>query len=239
MTFKEQLEAKGLLDAIKYIEYLVKTRTELDENIILHMHLLIFHDTKNDAGQFRTSNVKIGGAFFMPPNYNEILPKILELIDGLKHGILSEDPIDSAILFHHEFVCIHPFIDGNGRIARLLMNYILMKNGYPYIADVKFNDRVKYLDCLQMADLMSVKPLINFIARFVEQSIDRNIYAVENPEKLSLAEASKRCHYSQEYLSLLARKGSISAFKNGRNWYITKEDLDRYVKSIEEKKHKN
>jgi len=237
-SLKEQLEAKNHLEAIKYVESLCEACTEIDENIVLSIHQLLFRDIFDDAGRYRTSAARITGAFFMPPKANDIKPETLKLLEWLRCDFSKRDPIELAALFHHRFVCIHPFRDGNGRVARLLMNYILMRNGYPFIADVKFSDRKKYLDTLHVADIGDNKPLLNYIARVVEQAIDKNIHSFEKPEMLSLAEASKRCPYSQEYLSLLARKGSIGAFKQGRNWYITQEDLDRYVRSIEEKRRK-
>lgn len=73
------------------------------------------------------------------------------------------------------------------------------------------------------------------VARCVEGSLDVYLNALEEPEILTLAEASKLTPYSQEYLSLLARKGAIGAFKRGRIWVITKRDLDRYLKSRRKK----
>ena len=113
-----------------------------------------------------------------------------------------------------------------------------MRSGYPYITDPKFSERNKYLECLSLADIGQNRHFIDFIARTVEQAIDANLRIKEKPKVLSLAEASRCCPYSQEYLSLLARKGAIGAFKQGRNWYITNEDLNRYVQSIEEKKER-
>lgn len=234
IKFKEQLAAKNHFDALKYIESLVDTHTEIDENILLHVHWLLMHDIRDDAGQFRTSNVVVGGAFFTPPGSSEVKPMTLKLLEWLKTFFPKVEPIFLASLFHIRFVKIHPFTDGNGRVVRLLMNYILMRNGYPFIADIKVADEKKYLDTLQMSDLGNNEPFINYIAKVVDQTIDANIRGTEKTETLSMAEASNLCSYSQEYLSLLARKGSIGAFKHGRNWYITKENLDRYVESIEE-----
>jgi len=141
-------------------------------------------------------------------------------------------PIELAAVFHHGFVRIHPFTEGNGRTARLLMNAILLKTGYPFIAVVPKRDLPKYLKTLMEADLGNASAFVNFVARCVERALDMYLDALEDPEILTLAEASKITPYSQEYLSLLARKGALGAFKQGRNWVITRRDLDRYLKSL-------
>jgi len=81
-----------------------------------------------------------------------------------------------------------------------------------------------------------MSPFIDFVARSVENTLDLYLRAVEEPGIMSLSEASELVSYSQEYPSLLARRGAIAAFKRGRNWYITRRELDRYVDSMEEKK---
>jgi hypothetical protein len=81
------------------------------------------------------------------------------------------------------------------------------------------------------ADLGNASAFVNFIGRCVEKTLDLYLEAIEEPEILTLAEASKVTPYSQEYLSLLARKGVLGAFKQGRNWVVTKTDLDGYVRS--------
>jgi len=98
------------------------------------------------------------------------------------------------------------------------MNAVLMKYGYPFIAVISKVDRAKYLRVLSEADLGNASPFVNFVARCVEKSLDVYLNALEEPEMLTLAEASKLTPYSQEYLSLLARKGALGAFKRGRNW---------------------
>lgn len=240
MKIRDAIEAKNHKDAIEFIEDLIKEKKEINESVVLHLHELLFQGTGKNPGRYRNSNVKIVGAVFRPPDFTEVRPKTLELLKWLSENPDKLDPIDIAAIFHHKFVFIHPFTDGNGRIARLLMNHILMKHGFPFIAEVTFNDREKYLGLLSDADLGFKQDFINFIARAVEQAIDNNRIARMKDKSaiLSLAEASKLVSYSQDYLSLLARKGAIGAFKQGRNWYITKDDLERYVKSIEMKREK-
>ena len=231
-SITEVLEAKNHPEAINFIEDLVSEKREISEDNILGLHKLIMSNIIDDAGCYRTTGVTIGGAVFSPPPSSEVKPRIDELLEWLRKNPEEYTPIELAAVFHHRFVSTHPFIEGNGRTARLLMNATLMKNGYPFIAIVSKNDRPKYLKTLMEADLGNSAPFVNFIARCVEKSLDVYLEALEEPQILSLSEAAKMTSYSQEYLSLLARKGSLGAHKQGRNWVISKKDLDRYLASV-------
>jgi Fic family protein len=231
-SISETLEAKNHPKAIEFIESLVDAKNEITEDVVLHVHKLIMLNIAEDAGHYRTTRVRITGASFMPPPSSEVKPRTNELLRWLRENPDEHTPIELAAVFHHRFVQIHPFTEGNGRTARLLMNAILMKNGYPFIAIVPNRDRPKYLKTLMEADLGNISAFVNFIARCVERALDMYLDALEEPEILTLAEASRITPYSQEYLSLLARKGALGAFKQGRNWVISRQELDRYLKSV-------
>jgi Fic family protein len=231
-SISETLEAKNHPKAIEFIESLVDAKSEITEDVVLHVHKLIMLNIAEDAGQYRTTRVRITGASFMPPPSSDVRPRTNELLKWLRENPDEHTPIELAAVFHHHFVQIHPFTEGNGRTARLLMNAILMKNGYPFIAIVPNRDRPKYLKTLMEADLGNISAFVNFIARCVERALDMYLDALEEPEILTLAEASKITPYSQEYLSLLARKGALGAFKQGRNWVISRQELNRYLKSV-------
>jgi len=237
-SIKEHLEATNHPDAVAFIEELGKTGSEIDEEAVLQLHKLILMDIDDKAGQYRTWGVTIKGAAFMPPRSSELPTLIRELLQWLMDDPDELTPIELAAIFHHRFVRIHPFSEGNGRTARLLMNAILMKFGYPFIVNISFRDREKYMKSLSEADMGNISVFVNFIATSVEHALDVYLHAIEEPEILTIAEASKISPYTQEYLSLLARRGVIGAFKRGRNWVITREDLERYVKSIQAKKLK-
>jgi Fic family protein len=238
-SISETLEAKNHPEAIKYIENLVTGRSEIDEETVLHTHKLIMSNIAEDAGHYRITQVRITGASFMPPPSSEVRHRINELLKWQKENPDEYTPIELAAVFHHRFVQIHPFTEGNGRTARLLMNAILMKTGYPFITIMPKRDRPKYLKALMEADLGSASTFVNFVARCVERALDTYLEAIEEPEILTLTEASKITPYSQEYLSFLARKGALGAFKQGRNWVITKRDLNRYLKSVRKRNSEN
>ena len=106
-----------------------------------------------------------------------------------------------------------------------------MRNGFPVTMVLKV-DRKKYYDRLKSADEGDIKPFTDFIGRAVERSLDLYLDTFKKgPGYVSLAEAAKGTPYSQEYLSLLARKGRIEAAKIGRNWLMKKDAINRYIKS--------
>jgi len=231
-SLREHLEAKNHPDAIDYVEKLAQERTTIGQDDVMKVHELLMRGIDDqDAGEYRSGQVRVAGATFMPPAAEKIRSMISELLQTLSQNREELRPIDLAAFFHHEFVYIHPFLDGNGRTARLLMNVILLRAGYPFVTLLKV-DRPRYLRALGEADNGNLVPFANFVASCVERSLDIYLLAFEKDARiLSLAEASKLVPFTQEYLSLLARKGSLGAFKLRRNWVITKEALDEYVRA--------
>ena len=149
------------------------------------------------------------------------------------------EPVALAALAQHKLVFIHPFIDGNGRTARLIMNLLLLRLGYPLAIIARVN-RQQYYRVLAEADGGHVSPLVNFVGRAVERSLTLYLEACvpqtapPSPEDewILLREAAQLAPYSQDYLSLLARTGKLEALKRGRNWYTTRHALARYLESV-------
>jgi len=231
-SLREHLEARNHPDAIDYVEELAQKDTVVKQEDILKVHGLLMRGIDDEnAGIYRTEQVRVADATFMPPPAQEIPKMIGELLQTLRQNPDELRPVELAAFFHHKFVYIHPFLDGNGRTARLLMNVVLMKSGYPFTVLLRV-DRPRYLRALTEADNGHLIPFANFTANCVERSLDIYLLAFEKEaEILTLAEASKRSPYTQEYLSLLARKGSIGAFKLRRNWVITRKALDEYLQA--------
>ena len=138
---KDHLEAVGHRDAFEYVCDLVKENAAIDERIIKQIHYLVLADKKDDRGVYRRVPVRIMGAHHEPVQPYLIEPEMQNLISDFNRN--NEHIITKLARFHIEFEGIHPFIDGNGRTGRLLVNLELMKAGYPPI-DIKFTDRIAY-----------------------------------------------------------------------------------------------
>lgn len=170
-TVVEHLEVINHRDAIEFVENLIKDDKALTETNIRSIHTLILKEINNKyAGKYRNENVVMSGAKHIPPKHFELNVLMKKLINEYKNEWGTYHPIIKAALLHGEFVKIHPFIDGNGRTARLLLNFELMKNGYPPII-IKNSSRAKYYEVLDYAHTtMDYKPFINLVADLVEKS---------------------------------------------------------------------
>lgn len=149
-SIKEHLEAINHEKAILFLDDLVKDNEPINEWNIKNIHQLILKDIDNEnAGRYRKENVTIKGATHIPPDYLKV-PELMEKLI-LTYNTWSEyHPIIQAALLHGELVKIHPFVDGNGRTSRLLMNLVLMNNGYNPVI-IKKESRLKYYEALDKA----------------------------------------------------------------------------------------
>ena len=149
-SIKEHLEVINHEKAILFLDDLVKDKEIINEWNIKNIHRLVLKDIDNEnAGRYRTENVTIKGAVHVPPDYL-MVPELMEML-VLKYKDWDKyHPIIKAALLHGELVKIHPFIDGNGRTSRLVMNLSLMNSGYlPVI--IKKEKRLDYYNALDKA----------------------------------------------------------------------------------------
>ena len=138
---KDHMEAVGHKEAFDFVRDLVKEQAPLSESIIQQIHYLVLVDKREDRGVYRRVPVRIMGAKHDPVQPYLIQPKMEQLLEDYRNH--TDHIIPRLARFHIEFEGIHPFIDGNGRTGRLLVNLELMKAGYPPI-DIKFADRISY-----------------------------------------------------------------------------------------------
>ncbi len=143
---KDHMEAVGHKDAFYFVVDLVKEKVELSEYVIKQIHSLVLSDKPMDKGRYRQVPVKILGASHEPVQPYLIESKMNDLL--LEYKKEGRNIAEKLALFHIQFEGIHPFIDGNGRTGRLLVNLELMKAGYPPI-DIKFADRKRYYDAFE------------------------------------------------------------------------------------------
>lgn len=165
-SVNEHLEVINHREAILFLEELVEKDTELTEWNIKNIHGLILKEIDSDnAGRYRNENVRISGSKLILPDYLKVSEEMKRLINRYNQWDKYHPLVKSALL-HGEFVFIHPFIDGNGRTARLLMNFEAMKNGYLPII-IRKEDRSKYYDALEKASL--THDYTDFVKLIVEE----------------------------------------------------------------------
>lgn len=231
-SLAEHLEATGNAKAFDLLEELAKV-SKLDPVLIQQLHEIVTRGLLEDAGRYRTQNVRITGAKKSPPDFS----KVPNLMDALLETIskMNAHPIIAAAYLHHGLVRIHPFTDGNGRVARLLTNLHFMRYGYPVVI-LKKEDRKKYYTHLRKADGGDLSPFANFIGKGLDESLTIYLAMFGGKEELlPLRELAKGSPYTQEYLSLRARQGILDAVKMGRSWHSSKRALDEYIKEHGEK----
>ncbi len=149
-SLKEHLEVINHEQAILFLDDLIKDKKPITEWNIKNIHQLVLKEIDDDnAGRYRDENVKIKGATHIPPDYL-IVPELMEKLIINYEDWKKYHPIIRAALLHGELVKIHPFVDGNGRTSRLVMNLSLMNSGYlPVI--VKKEKRLEYYNALDKA----------------------------------------------------------------------------------------
>lgn len=169
---KDHLEAVGHRDAFLYVEDIAKD-TKISESVIKNIHSLVLINRSDDKGRYRKIPVTIMGAYTEPVQPYMIEPKMTELISENEKRKKKMHPIERIARFHLEFEGIHPFIDGNGRCGRLLLNLELIQNGYPAI-NVKFTDRKKYYAAFdEYYKNNDAKPMIKLIANYVTERMEQ------------------------------------------------------------------
>ena len=176
-SLKEHLEVIGHKEAFDYVKQLVSENKQINEKVIKDIHYLVLANKREDRGVYRRVPVRIMGATHEPPQPYLIASKMEELLKKYKNS--NEDIVTKLARFHIEFESIHPFIDGNGRTGRLLVNLELMKAGYPPI-DIKFTDRLKYYEAFDEYHAKhNVSAMANMFARYLNQRLDLYLSILE------------------------------------------------------------
>lgn len=227
-TLREHLEATNNAHGYDLIVRLAQKNAPINHVTIQQIHEVVTRGILEDAGRYRTRNVRITGALQSPADWSRIVREMDLLIARLDAP--DRDVVAMTAYFHHRFVAIHPFTDGNGRVARLLTNLYLLRQGYPPVVLDK-NDRRQYYAALREADSGDLIPFTRFIARAMSSSLSQWLAVAGGRAALvPLKELAAGSPYSQEYLSLAARKGLLDATKIDDTWHASREALDAYMK---------
>lgn len=178
-SLREHLEVINHKEAIDYIEDIVSKDMDISERVMKDLHYIILKSIDNkNAGEYRSSNVLISGSAHRLVEHFLVQERMRELIQWYSENKDKLHPIELAAEFHFKYVYIHPFIDGNGRSARLLMNLILMRNGYP-ITVIKTDNRDEYMRALEKASTTGdINEFVAIVAEAVNISLDTYLFIV-------------------------------------------------------------
>ena len=185
-SLRDQAEAKNLDHAIDFLVDLASKDLPISQVDIRQIHRLILSGIDDEAaGNYRNVEVKISGSNYSPPGPEKVGSEMTDFSDWL-NGVsqLSEslDPVIIASAAHAWFAQIHPFTDGNGRTARILLDLLLMRSGYP-IAIITKEDRPRYYDALEDSQTSNLSPLIYLIYESVEDSLEAYEKAAEEQRR--------------------------------------------------------
>ena len=168
----EEIETKGVA---KGLEYIRKTKEDLSLDLLLKLHKFCFDGSKDFAGKFRKVNVVVknsaGQVLHSGVLKEELRDYLNDFIEWYKENKNKFKPLVLAAIIHNQFEYIHPFQDGNGRVGRLLLNFILLKNNYPLI-NIMLEDRAEYYKTLQeYSKKDNLKSTLNFLIKQYKKTI--------------------------------------------------------------------
>jgi Fic family protein len=176
---KARLEAAGHQAALSYMDGLAELKAPLYEVELLKLHRLIFARSWPEiAGRFRIENVEITGTSHLPPHWRQVPTLVHQALGALNHRLTELDSddvqgvVESAAQAHYDIAAIHPFRDGTGRVARLVLNYVFRYFDLPYVVIIR-EERDRYLDALEAANQGDMTLFTNFVAEQYERSLDQ------------------------------------------------------------------
>jgi Fic family protein len=168
---REELEVVNMEQCLGLYDKLLNQKADLTEKIILRLHLLLLKTIpsyEGYAGVWRPVNVYIRDSGYDFPSWKDVPKLMTELLNWYEKNKDHVHPVELAAIFHTRFVTIHPFADGNGRMARLLMNYILQINGFPF-TDIPFSKRDEYFDTQEDGHFGKHKPFVLFLVKEIKK----------------------------------------------------------------------
>lgn len=198
-SLQEQNEAIGVDAAMKYINTTLLSRSgSISVNDILEIHRRVLgYVDPVEGGRLRTNQVFVG--HHIPPHPQDLQRHMQELVQWLNSDeAMQLHPVEYSALAHYKLVYVHPFVDGNGRTSRLLMNLVLMQARYPPIT-IRKEQRAEYYTALDTANEGDVRPFIRFIAKCTEITLDTLLISTtEHPVGLPGADQDQACqNYKQ------------------------------------------
>ena len=219
ISVREIFEAKNLARVVSYIDKKAKEH-ELNLNVMLFLHKILLSNISDDiAGRFRkdTEFVRVGS--HIAPNPKEVINRLEEMLVEY-NSTLSENIIKRIAKLHLVFEYTHPFCDGNGRIGRVMNNYLLIREGYVSI-NIKFIDRKYYYQAFKEFDWSNKTTIMEeIIGKALTNSYHKRLAYLEGGEIISLLEYAKRKKLSYSNLINKAKRQTIEAFLEKGKWKI-------------------
>jgi len=222
---REIFEAKNLARVVTYIETKSKEH-ELSFDVILSLHKMLISNIRDEiAGRFRNKDEWVRVGEHVAPNPLEVTERLQRVIT--EYNANSAEPIIKRIAkFHLGFEYVHPFVDGNGRIGRVLNNYLLIRGGYVPI-NIKFIDRPMYYDAFREFQTKGkTKIMETIVAKALTNSYHKRLVYLENKVIMNLSDYAKKYKLSHANLINKAKRQTIEAFMERGVWKIgvTKEN---------------
>lgn len=230
-TAEEVAETLGHAQAWQRVEQDIAANSPMRPEFIIELHDLVkpYHSQR---GEWRKQQVYIRGAQHTPPPAWEVSRYMDEWIRYVNKA--HADPIEAAATAHAAFEVVHPFLDGNGRTGRLLLNWMLLKAGYPP-AIIEVNERSRYILSLASAsppDPLDYKPIAALVAERADASLTLYLSSMVQDARyreISLEEASGIVGISARRLRGLAAEGKLEAKRHGKLWTTWPDALDTYL----------
>lgn len=216
---REIFEAKNLARVVSYIEKRAKEQ-ELTLDVILSLHKMLISNIRDDvAGRFRTSGEYVRVGSHIAPQSEEVIGRLGKMLAEY-NASTHENIIKRIARLHLVFEYTHPFIDGNGRIGRVLNNYLLIREGYVPI-NIKFIDRKKYYDAFKEFDGKDRTEIMEeIVAKALTNSYHKRLAYLEGKKIITLADYAKSNKLSHSNLINKANRQTIEAFLEKNVWKI-------------------
>ncbi|MBN1684785.1 MAG: Fic family protein [Gammaproteobacteria bacterium] len=225
---REIFEAKNLARVISYTDTKAKEQ-ELNLEVILLLHKMLISNIRDDiAGRFRTHNeyVRVGSHIAPPPL--EVIPRLEKMLAEYQ-ATHNENIIKRIAKLHLTFEYIHPFVDGNGRIGRVINNYLLIREGFVPI-NIKFIDRNKYYEAFKEFDEKRTAHIMEeIVGKALTNSYYKRLAYLENKQIITLAEYAKKNKLSHSNLINKAIRQTIEAFLEKNVWKIGMDRADKLI----------
>ena len=233
-SLKEHQEAVNHAVAYDFVLDLAQREAGLNEAALLQVHALIMHDLIEAPGVYRSGAVFISGSEHRPPHHTQVPSLIADWFTWCDDAGQEYPPVIRAALAHEMLLAIHPFLDGNGRTARLVLNLQLLRSGYP-VALLLQGWRLSYIRALEQARHGHYGPLVNVIGRAVEAGLDLYLEAcgaLPDEVRRPLRAVAAECTIDADYLGWLLRAGRVAGAKRGGRWYVSVAAVRRYQEEV-------